>query len=75
MKIGEWQHGYKYHIAMNGALMIRRERGVKLGEVRIFHYDTVTSRARDNETFYAERKFNSIIPFRAPKIWWRKIDE
>ena len=74
MKIAEWQHGYKYHIAMDGNLLVRRERGVKLGDVRIFHYDAITARCRDNATYYAEREFRSIIPFRAPKIWWRKID-
>jgi hypothetical protein len=23
--------------------------------------------------FFAEREFKSIIPFRAPVIWWRKL--
>lgn len=72
MKFNEWQYGKQYDVAMGGELMIRRERGVRLGDVRIFqHSDRL---AYDTEIqYYAERMFRSIIPFRAPVIWWRKI--
>jgi len=74
MNIGEWQHGHKYQIGMNGDLMIRRERGVKLGDMRVFRSNTTTM-YDTGVLYYAERKFRSIIPFRAPKVWWRKINE
>ncbi len=74
MKHEEWQYGKKYSIAQDGDIMVRRERGVALGSVRVFrhtdklHYDTEVE-------YYAERDFPSIIPFRAPVIWWRRIGE
>jgi hypothetical protein len=70
----EWQHGKRYSVQQNGNLMVRRERGVDLGTVRVFlhnnkvFYDTPVK-------YYAERDFPSIIPFRAPVVWWRRISE
>lgn len=73
---GPWLIRYDnkvYKVSQNGDVLVRRERGIGLGDVRLFW-------ATDNE-FYdtpvlytAERKFGSIIPFRAPKIWWRRIN-
>ena len=74
MNIGEWQHGHKYDIAMNGDLMIRREHGVKLGDTRVFR-SNVTTMYDSSVLYYAEREFKSIIPFRAPKIWWKKVKD
>ena len=73
MKFNEWQYGKKYNIALSGDIMSRRER-VALGTVRIFrHTDKL---AYDTPVRYcAERDFPSIIPFRAPVIWWRRIDD
>ena len=70
MRYNEWQYGYRYDVAMEGDLMIRRERGINLGEYRMFIHDIDRRVA-----YYAERKFRSIIPFRAPKIWWRKVKD
>lgn len=70
----EWQYGKKYSIAQEGDIMVRRERGVRLGEVRVFQHSHKLM--HDTEVqYYAERDFPSIIPFRAPVIWWRKINE
>ena len=74
MTFNEWQYGKRYNIAMNGNVMTRREHGVELGTVRIFQHDTRTKYDTD-VLYYAERKFPSIIPFRAPVIWWRRIDD
>jgi hypothetical protein len=74
MRYEEWQYGKKYSIALAGDIMVRRERGVSLGDVRVFQH----SRALQHDTevkYYAELDFPSIIPFRAPVIWWRKINE
>jgi len=73
MKYNEWQYGKRYSISLNGMVMIRREH-VALGTVRVFQHDTHTK--YDTEVmYYAERSFPSIIPFRAPKIWWRKLEK
>jgi hypothetical protein len=59
---------------MNGDLMIRREYGVKLGDMRVFRSNVATM-YDSSVLYYAERKFRSILLIRAPKIWWRKVNE
>lgn len=73
MKFNEWQYGKKYNIAQGGNIMSRRE-NVELGTVRVFlHTDRLM---HDTPVaYYAERDFPSIIPFRAPVVWWRKIND
>jgi len=71
-EIDRWQYGNKYVLAFGGELFIGRERGVKLGEVRAFVVDRLHN---TSELYYAERSHKSIIPFRAPVIWWRKLEK
>ena len=72
-KIDKWQYGRRYSVALNGNLLTARERGVKLGDMRIFNRDRLTN---ESEMFYAEREMKSMFhPFRAPIIWWRRLDE
>jgi len=71
MTYNEWQYGKHYNIAQGGDVMTRRER-VPLGTVRVFLHSTKL--AYDTPVkYYAERDFPSIIPFRAPVVWWRKL--
>jgi hypothetical protein len=73
MTYNEWQYGKRYKIAQGGDIMTRRER-VALGTVRVFRHTSRT--AYDTPVQYcAERDFPSIIPFRAPVVWWRRINE
>ena len=72
LNLDRWQYGKKYVAAMEGELLVGRERNVKLGEVRAFMFSEQA--AHDTPVlFFAEREFKSIIPFRAPVIWWRKL--
>ena len=74
MKYQEWQYGKQYKIAQDGDVMVRRERGVRLGDVRVFLHSRKL--AYDTEVlYYAERDIRSIIPFKAPVVWWRKISD
>ena len=66
-----WQYGKEYYSAMGGLILSKREYGVKLGSVRLFSDITYSS---GQALYYAERKFTSMIPLRAPKIWWKKLD-
>lgn len=74
MRYEEWQYGEWYDISQDGDIMVRRERGVQLGSVRVFRH-TDYSYGDKLIRYYAEREFRSLIPFRAPKIWWRRIGE
>ncbi len=65
--------GHAYKVCQDGDVLVRRERGVTLGEVRMFFY---FSNDREQCMYFAERKFKSILhPFIAPRIWWRKIED
>ena len=67
-----WQYGKSYMMCQDGDLIIGRERHVNLGDMRVFRFnDTMINDKLI--TYYAERTFSSIIPFRAPVIWWRKF--
>ena len=50
-----------------------REPNVTLGSVRLF---VLRNGQLDEKRilYYAEREFKSIIPFRAPVVWWKKVD-
>lgn len=66
-----YSSGKVYKIAQNEDILVRREYGIKLGEVRMFFYFSHNHRQC---MYFAERKFKSTIhPFIAPRIWWRKI--
>lgn len=73
MRFEEWQYGKHYAVSQQGQVMVRRERGVALGTVRVFLHTDKLMHDTPVE-YYAERDFPSIIPFRAPIIWWRRID-
>ena len=63
--------GKAYKIAQDGDILTARERGVKMGEVRMFF---AFSNDEDTCMYFAERLFKSILhPFRAPIIWWRQV--
>lgn len=68
-----YSSGKAYKVAQDGDVLIARERGITLGEVRMFFYH---SSRHDQCMYFAEREFRSFFhPVRAPKIWWRKITE
>lgn len=62
--------GRAFLVAQDGDVLVARERGVKLGDVRNFFYFS----QRDECMYFAERSFRPLLwPFIAPKIWWRKL--
>jgi len=64
--------GKAYKVAQNGDVLVARERGVAMGDMRMFFY---FSNTENQSIYYAERQFKSIFhPLRAPKIWWRKAE-
>ena len=72
MWLSEGQHGKDYRVQQEGELVVGRDRNVKLGDLRVFWYNGQIM--WDTPVIYvAERKHKSIIPFRAPIIWWRRI--
>lgn len=52
--------------------MIAREYNVALGTVRAFRHTSQLMHDTD-VLYYAERKFHSILPWRAPMVWWRRL--
>lgn len=63
--------GRAYKVCQDGDVLVAREYGVKLGEVRLFFYFNNTEKEC---LYYAERKFRPFWwPFIAPRIWWRKL--
>ena len=66
-----YSNGRSYKICQDGDVLVAREHGVTLGEVRMFF--NFTNKANEN-LFFAERKFRPFFwPFIAPRIWWRKV--
>lgn len=73
MYISSGQHGKGYTVSKLGDLIVGRDRNVKLGDLRVFWYNNQLM--WDTPVIYvAERKYRSIIPFRAPLIWWKRVE-
>lgn len=69
----ELSGGKAYKVAQDGDVLVARERGVALGDVRMFFY---FSTDREQCLYFAERKFKPFwYPIIAPRIWWRKIKD
>lgn len=65
--------GKAYKVAQDGDVLVRRERGVTLGDVRMFFYFSTDQKQC---LYFAEREFKPFwYPIIAPKIWWRKIKD
>jgi len=63
--------GRVYKVCQDGDVLVARERGIKLGDVRLFFY---FNNEAEESMYYAERSFRPFWwPFLAPKIWWRKL--
>lgn len=68
-----YSNGRTYKVCQDGDVLIAREHGIKLGEVRMFFTFSSEAEAKQN-MFFAERRFRPFFwPFIAPRIWWRKI--
>lgn len=65
--------GRLYNISKELEIISAREKNVVLGSVRLF--STGYGLKVKHELYYAERDFKSIIPFRAPVVWWKKVEE
>lgn len=74
LKFERWQYGKKFLLAQSGDLIIGRERNITLGALRVFRFNESLMYDKPVQ-FYAERKYKSIIPFRAPVVWWRRLEE
>lgn len=65
--------GKAYKVVQDGDVLVARERGVALGDVRMFFFH---STQLDKCMYFAERKLKPFwYPIIAPKIWWRKIKD
>ena len=65
--------GRLYNISKELEIISAREKNVVLGSVRLFVYGYGLEIRR--ELYYAERDFKSIMPFRAPVVWWKKVEQ
>ena len=66
-----YSNGKSYKICQDGEVLVAREYGVTLGDVRMFFNFTNTDK---QGLYFAERKFKSFFwPFINPIIWWRKV--
>ncbi len=64
--------GRLYNISKELRIISARESNVTLGSVRLFVFNNGQLDER-RELYYAERDFKSIIPFRGPVVWWKKV--
>jgi len=65
--------GKAYKVAQDGDVLVARERGVALGDVRMFFYFSTDQKQC---LYFAEREFKPFwYPIIAPRIWWRKIKD
>jgi len=65
--------GKTYKVCQDGDVLVARERGVSLGDVRMFFFN---STHREEHMYFAEREFKPFwYPIVASKIWWRKIKD
>jgi len=65
--------GRLYNISKELEIISAREANVVLGSVRLFVFGYGLEVR--HELYYAERDFKSIIPFRAPTVWWKKVEK
>lgn len=66
--------GKAYKVAQDGDVLVAREYGVSMGEVRMFFY--FSHDGTEQCMYFAEREFKPFwYPIIAPKIWWRKIKD
>ena len=65
--------GRLYNISIELGVISAREPNVVLGSVRLFVFGYGLEEKR--ELYYAERDFKSIMPFRAPVVWWKKVEK
>ena len=66
--------GRLYNISTTWGIISARESNVILGSVRLFVFNNGQLDEK-RELYYAEREFESIIPFRAPTVWWKKVEQ
>lgn len=66
--------GRLYNISKTWGIISARESNVTLGSVRLFVFN-IGQLDEKRELYYAERDFKSIIPFRAPTVWWKKVEK
>ena len=65
--------GRLYNISKELEIISAREKNVVLGSVRLFVFGYGLEVRR--ELYYAERDFKGIMPFRAPMVWWKKVEK
>lgn len=66
--------GRLYNISKELRIISAREPGITLGSVRLFIFN-IGQLDEKRELHYAEREFKSIIPFRAPVVWWKRVEK